>query len=350
MVARTERKYLGLAPNHTFKSGDLNKVKNPEEQEWLWFYSYENNFHQDQKLVKEMIGGHVRLDLTEIPTVMRTKFPSAVMVFGVVNCEEHTMTPQFFPQSFKINTDADVYDSPPSHKVLKTQDWMAQNFHHHGTPNLRPPPNSPGLNPLDYYVLARSEGRRTYYPKATTTSDIGPTLVPDPVAHPTTPAIKVVQDPPEENLFNVNYDATANHNWVFSAADPWLSDEAPSSNFLTLSLFKRYKNNEFKNVAADIQDDFTEGSLFKALVSVTSHVSWASMKAGMFPGDSKSILLSRASKTQCIELVSDANEERPYFRRCLLNPEDCEYGLSVSLWVKFITSAGAETEQALIST
>lgn len=148
----------------------------------------------------------------------------------------------------------------------------------------------------------------------------------------------------------MNYEVTANHYWVFSATSPWLSDKAPASNFLTLSLFKRYKNDEFKNVAADIQDDFTEGSLFKALVSVTSPVSWGSMTAGMYPEDSKSILLSRASRTQCIELVSDVNEERPYFRRCLLNPEDCEYGLSVSLWVKFITSAEEATEQALIST
>jgi inhibitor of nuclear factor kappa-B kinase subunit alpha len=42
-------------------------------------------------------------------------------------------------------------DSASAHKALKTQDWMAENFHDHFTPNLWPP-NSPDLNLLDYYV------------------------------------------------------------------------------------------------------------------------------------------------------------------------------------------------------
>nr|CDS31126.1 cadherin EGF LAG seven pass G type receptor 1 [Hymenolepis microstoma] len=180
--------------------------------------------------------------------------------------------------------------------------------------------------------------------------DVHPTLVPEPVPPPTTPTIKVVQDSPEENLFNVSYEATANHYWVFSTDNPWLTDKAPESNFLTLSLLKRYRNKEFETVAIDIQHDLAGKSLFKELVSVTSHVSSRCLKAGMFPDDSKSILLDRASKTQCVELVSDVNNERPYFRRCLLNPEDCEYGLSVSLWVNFLTSEAASTDQTLIST
>ncbi|KAM3172534.1 hypothetical protein ACTXT7_014327 [Hymenolepis weldensis] len=28
------------------------------------------------------------------------------------------------------------YDSPPSYNALKTQDWMAENFHDHVTPKL----------------------------------------------------------------------------------------------------------------------------------------------------------------------------------------------------------------------
>ncbi|KAM3186058.1 hypothetical protein ACTXT7_005155 [Hymenolepis weldensis] len=71
------------------------------------------------------------------------------------------MTPQFFPQGLRVNEDAgaDAYlenlqtivvkrpwidsvvnggrpyvsqpDSASSHKALKTQEWMSENFHHH---------------------------------------------------------------------------------------------------------------------------------------------------------------------------------------------------------------------------
>ncbi|VDO15959.1 unnamed protein product [Rodentolepis nana] len=183
-----------------------------------------------------------------------------------------------------------------------------------------------------------------------TQPDTGPTLIPVPVTPPTTPTIRIVQDPPEENLFDVSYDATANHYWVFSSNFPWLTDKAPESNFLTSSLLKRFANREFDTVSSDIRNDLAKKSLFKELASVTRYFDLRNVKSGMFPGDSKSILLNRSSKTQCVELVSNVNEERPYFRRCLSNPEDCEYGLSVSLWVNFLSSGAVSTDQTLIST
>ena len=42
-------------------------------------------------------------------------------------------------------------DSAPSHTASTTQEWLAENFHDHVTPNIWPP-SSPDLNPLDYYV------------------------------------------------------------------------------------------------------------------------------------------------------------------------------------------------------
>ena len=42
----------------------------------------------------------------EVPTVMHTKCPSSVMVFGVVSSEGHIMPPYFFPQGLRINADA----------------------------------------------------------------------------------------------------------------------------------------------------------------------------------------------------------------------------------------------------
>ncbi|KAM3171007.1 hypothetical protein ACTXT7_017471 [Hymenolepis weldensis] len=103
-----------------------------------------------------MICGNVRADLTEIPTVMRTMFPKAVMVIGVVKGNAgHIMAPPFFPRGLRINTDADAdayvgtlqtiavkppwiesvanggrlpcvfqQDSAPPNKALKTQDLM----------------------------------------------------------------------------------------------------------------------------------------------------------------------------------------------------------------------------------
>ncbi|KAM3177870.1 hypothetical protein ACTXT7_003707, partial [Hymenolepis weldensis] len=42
----------------------------PEEQECLRFFSHENNFYQDEKSAQEMIGGYVRVDPTEVQTIM----------------------------------------------------------------------------------------------------------------------------------------------------------------------------------------------------------------------------------------------------------------------------------------
>ncbi|VDL61178.1 unnamed protein product [Hymenolepis diminuta] len=52
-----------------------------------------------------MIGGYVRPDPTEVPTV-HAKFPPTVMLFGVVSSERHIMI-QFFPQDLRVS--ADVY-------------------------------------------------------------------------------------------------------------------------------------------------------------------------------------------------------------------------------------------------
>ncbi|KAM3185089.1 hypothetical protein ACTXT7_007091 [Hymenolepis weldensis] len=132
-----------------------------------------------------MIGGHVRADPTEVPTVMHMKFPATVIVFGIVIREGDIITPHFFPQGLKVSADADAYletlqtivvkppwiDSvanggrPPMssskiclHPIKLTKPrigWMAENFHYHVTTNFLQPPNySLNLNPLDYCVWA----------------------------------------------------------------------------------------------------------------------------------------------------------------------------------------------------
>lgn len=113
---------------------------------------------------------------------MHMKVPATVMVLGVVSNEGHVMPPHFFHQGLRVNAAAytevletvvklwidsvrgDISyifqeDSAPSHKAMTTQDWMAENFHDHITPNLWPP-SSPDLNPIDYYVPSKQFDRR----------------------------------------------------------------------------------------------------------------------------------------------------------------------------------------------
>lgn len=126
-------------------------------------------------------------DPSDVPHVMHTKFPASVMVLGVVSSEGHIMPPHFFQQGLRLNAagynevletvvkpwidrvcDGRPYvfqqDSAPAHKAVVTQDWMAANLHDHITPNMWPP-NSPDLNPLDYYmwgVVERETNQRSH--------------------------------------------------------------------------------------------------------------------------------------------------------------------------------------------
>lgn len=151
----------------------LNKLKHPVEQGMLWFFSDEKNFDQDQK-VNRRNDRWLCNDPSEVPTVMHTKFPATVMVLGVVSNEGHVMPPHFFRQGLRVTSAAYIevldtvvkpwidrvrngrpyifqQDSAPAHKAQNTQEWLADHFYDHITPNLWPP-NSPDLNPLDYYV------------------------------------------------------------------------------------------------------------------------------------------------------------------------------------------------------
>jgi len=57
-------------------------------------------------------------------------------------------------------------NSAPSRKAMRTQDWMSENLHDHITPNMWPP-NSPDLNPLDYYVWGVVERETNKHPHNT---------------------------------------------------------------------------------------------------------------------------------------------------------------------------------------
>jgi len=90
---------------------------------------------------------------------MHTKFPATVMVLGVVSNEGHVMPPHFFSQGLRVNAAAYIealetvvkpwidsvsggrpyvlqQDSAPSHKAMRSQDWMSENLRDHITPNM----------------------------------------------------------------------------------------------------------------------------------------------------------------------------------------------------------------------
>lgn len=55
------------------------------------------------------------------------------------------------------------------------------------------------------------------------------------------------------------------------------------------------------------------------------------------------------NETDCPSLVADLNEERYYFRQCLLSANGCEYGLSLALWVRFNAADYVKKEVLLSS-
>ena len=103
---------------------------------------------------------------------MQTKFLKTVMLFGCVSCEGDVMPPYFFRECLRLNSDAYVellitvvkpwitrvangrpyvWQQASCHTSGIIQKWLLANFFNCTSPNVWPP-NSPDLNPMDYYV------------------------------------------------------------------------------------------------------------------------------------------------------------------------------------------------------
>jgi len=151
----------------------LTKLKHPQAPGQLIFFSDEKNFSQDQK-VNWKNNRWLCSDAEEVPIVMSTKFPATVMVLGVISNEGDVMPPFFFQKGERVNAACYInvlrtvvepwmrqvaagrhfvfqQDGAPAHTANTTQDWLLTHL-----PEFWPkeiwPPNSPDLNPLDYYV------------------------------------------------------------------------------------------------------------------------------------------------------------------------------------------------------
>lgn len=156
----------------------LSRLKNPKEPHPLIFFSDEKNFTQNQKINRRN-NRWLCSDPADVPVVMRSKFPSEVMVLGVVSNEGHIMPPHFFPKGLRICAKdylevlKDVVkpwmdqtaggrhyifqqDGAPAHTANIVQKWCKENLPEFWEKEIWPP-SSPDCNPLDYYVWSFCE-------------------------------------------------------------------------------------------------------------------------------------------------------------------------------------------------
>ncbi|KAK4474744.1 hypothetical protein MN116_001869 [Schistosoma mekongi] len=63
----------------------------------------------------------------------------------------------------------------------------------------------------------------------------------------------------------------------------------------------------------------------------------------------RSVYIDSNENQSCICLLNDTNRERYYFRQCLLDANECDYGLSLSIWLQFTTEI-LYTKEFIIST
>ncbi|CAK9829643.1 Transposable element Tcb1 transposase [Anthophora retusa] len=139
----------------------------------LRFFSDEKIFTVDAKINRRN-DRWLAHDPEDIPIVSRTKFPANVHVLSVVSSEGDVMPPHFFNKG--ENVTKEVYlnvlinvvkpwmeivssgkpyvfqqDGAPAHTSHLVQNWLSDNVDMFWSKEFWPP-NSPDLNPLDFYV------------------------------------------------------------------------------------------------------------------------------------------------------------------------------------------------------
>ena len=77
----------------------LNELKH-DSARLLRFFSDEKHFDQDQK-VNSRNDHWICESIEEMPVVMKTKFPTSVMVLGVISSEGDVMPPHFFEKAYE---------------------------------------------------------------------------------------------------------------------------------------------------------------------------------------------------------------------------------------------------------
>ncbi|KAM3187227.1 hypothetical protein ACTXT7_002719 [Hymenolepis weldensis] len=103
------------------------KLRHPEEEECLLFFSNEDNFNQDEEVNRRTVrwGLRVNVDVdVDADAYVESLQTIAVKPPWIDSVANGGRSPYVFDQ-----------DSAPSHKGLKSEDWMVEKFHYHVTPH-----------------------------------------------------------------------------------------------------------------------------------------------------------------------------------------------------------------------
>nr|CAH8872430.1 unnamed protein product [Trichobilharzia regenti] len=172
----------------------------------------------------------------------------------------------------------------------------------------------------------------------------GPKIVPPPV--PLYPL-------PNEDLVDIRYENTANHYWSFEQ-DKGISvitDRAPESNILTKSIYERLASFDEKLYRSGPINDDLRNSKKSLFIPLNGTLSDSSIRGpGIEPNKQSVYINSDGSNQSCISLLNSISSERFYFRQCLLDVTQCDYGLSLSIWLQFTTENLNPTEIILTTT
>lgn len=139
----------------------------------LRFFSDEKIFTVDAKINRRN-DRWLAHDPSDVPFVGKTKFPSKIHVLSVVSSEGDIMAPHFFQTGETITKEVYLHvlqtvvepwmnsvscgrpyvfqqDGAPAHTSHLVQGWLSEHVSMFWDKDMWPP-NSPDLNPLDYYV------------------------------------------------------------------------------------------------------------------------------------------------------------------------------------------------------
>ncbi len=153
----------------------------------MCFFSDEKIFTVEQK-VNRRNDRWLTTDLGEVPIVGKRKFPTSIHILLLVSSEGHVMPPHYFSENVNKEVYLDILwskvkpwieetagekpyifqqDSAPAHTSHIVQNWLSDNMQMFWSKEFWPP-NSPDLNPMDYYMwgMLERESNKVCHPTA----------------------------------------------------------------------------------------------------------------------------------------------------------------------------------------
>ena len=96
----------------------LNKLKQPKKPNMLWFFSDEHIFSQHYAQNRQN-NRWITMCAKDMPRVMKTKFPTMIMIFSVISSDGNVMPPHIFETGLWVNTE--IY-----RQVMEIWCWIMQ--------------------------------------------------------------------------------------------------------------------------------------------------------------------------------------------------------------------------------